>query len=274
MEHTPKKHSPLASPSVRDDSAEEMDFCSSAEVEEEPIPSVEEEIHVVERTQMDPAPPLLSTDSSPTFDTSSPYGSPSTQQLESYLALHSELALALSPRRSQEPIPLPPPSPTSGWDSDEEGDDLPTIDGFLAQVDQDYAGVPGVDGAFAAGVVGDLDRPLPGEVIDLASFKALRERSLSPPPHLAQPVDFFVDDKPELGSFEFMEVDGGSALGLETSGGGPMLPAQGEDPSSAEMAREMDTSSGVAEEALSALERIFICAKSEKPEERYARPLQ
>ena len=276
MEHAPKKHSPLASPSVREDSTDDTYFRSHLR-EEEDLPSVEEELYAAERTEMDlgvAAPPLLSTDSSsPSFDSTSPYGSPNNQQLDSYLALHSELTLALSPRRAQAPLPLPPPPPppTSGWDSDEEGDDLSTIDGFLAQVDQDFAaGTTGVDGAYAAGVVGDLDAPLPGEVIDLASFQALRERSLSPPPHLLHVVDRAAEDEPENSSFGFMEVDVASALGLESSGGVPMLPHQ-EDVGSAEMSREMDTSSVVAEEALSALERIFICAKSEAPEDRSAR---
>ena len=271
MEHTPKNHSPLASPSVRDDSADEMDFPTGEKADEQGMPSVEEELLAVERTDMDLATRAI--DVSPTFDTS-PFGSPNNQQLESYLALHSELTLALSPRRSQAPLPLPPPlPPTSGWDSDEEGDDLSTIDGFLAQVDQDFAaGASSVDGAYPPGVVGDLDQPLPGEVIDLAAFQALRERSLSPPPHLVHNVESILDEKSELGSFEYMQVDGGSALGLESTGGGPILPAredEREEPESVEMVREMDTSSVVAEEALSALERIFLCAKSERPEERF-----
>lgn len=268
-EHVPKRHSPLASPSIQDE-REEMDFGHHHHVEPDAESDISLELFDAEHTDLhsptSQSPHLrISHPSPPKYDVESPYGSPDDQQLESYLALHSELTLALSPRRGEPALP-----PTSGWDADEDdGDDLSTIDGFLAEVDSRFV-VPRMaplDSRLYDLPVGDAgDVPQPGELLDLASYNALHARSLSPPPHLDGAL-VSEDATSARDSLGLMEVDSPSSLGLEKESLMPSV-ALLHDASSVDMVRESELSVPVPEEGLSALERIFICAKSDQLEER------
>lgn len=322
--------------------------------EREVRPSVEEELEEAERTDMDlglssvppssplPCLPPLFSPSSPTtgkprlptktngFDLSpsvpsleSPPGSPGAGQLVEYLALHSELTLALSPRRDGSTLPGPfavtrkadQPEPKSGWDPDED-----ELEGYLAAESEGETYEP-MESDFYAETVSPLEHfkdsseGLAGlerqreEVIGLDAYEALRSSELEAPPHLIRTLDSLplTSSFPSVTPASFdafgMEVDAPtSALGLDASlqlnysqsrsldllVGSPagstemvredsiLISNEEIDVGAAGMELEADLDGGDAAdsetETLSALERIFIGAKSDSPEERCVPP--
>lgn len=260
MEHLPKKHSPLAEAVVRDMKGR-ADFEEEKGLEEE-RGSVEDELLEAESCLMNLIPattnPSLTTTTnresySPTAATNhlvSPYGSPDAVQLEAYLTLHSELTLALSPRRGEVEILA---VPKSGWDED-EGDDLVLESSTEHEME--------MEAEKESEVIEEASGLLLSST-ELSHFESSEERK-----ELNNLMESFGESNQNFigngnSNFGFMELDSPSVGFTATS------TTMNREIVSVGMVRSTEVADvSIEEEKLSPLERIFICAKSEHSEER------
>ena len=249
-EHVPKRHSPLASPSItgEPDDREGEDLRleeaeGTLEIIRDERGQVEKELSEAEGTGMDLG--LLLEASRPL----SPCGSPEHQEVSTYLSLHQDSSSLFStgiPWNDGSPAPLAGPSSSQPIPSPQI---LDFDEGFASSSPPRHS--PAFQAVVSHGPEGDTlfaasEITVDAERTDLVASGA-------PQVPLAEPCAALLvgSDYRALG---FMDVDGPSALGLET-GVAPGV--------------ENEQELAIDEESLSSLERIFVCAKSETTEERF-----
>ncbi|ORY55154.1 armadillo-type protein [Leucosporidium creatinivorum] len=299
-DHAPKKHSPLASPALNGDGEEDEEEKSlgagmeekeeeseetqeSAEKQEEQQETVEQALEDAESTEMD-----LGVSSDATVAPSPPVEEPTPSPSASE---HQDDTLA-EPLPVTSSAPTPSSPPRSGWDmddaSEDEEEDPTTPTGLAADVDEGFASnsppssptTTRLEAAHAE-ASGDLalarmSRDRPSSLSTSPTTSALQSISLSPNRSGPPPQLHFAAEPHQPGDtspFGFGGMDLDHEREREGSGAG--MEGEGEESS----ALGLETLDGVDrdeegeviaidEDSLSALERIFICAKSESVEER------
>lgn len=233
-EHVPKFPSPLALPvfSKADEGMEGM----SPEVEHEGDNVLPEE------NGMDLGAPLTRVRSS------SPCGPPVHQEVASHLTSTSPPQSEWNDKRPLS-APLPPPHRSPSFRTDDDVID----EGFACSSPPRSSFLDSVDDLATS----SYDITEIASTLRFDPARTVREGSVSPPPTL----DPIVPNVSNFGGLGFMDVDVPSGLGLDTPG----FPLAGTTQVFPDR-EDID----IDEDSLSALERIFLCARSELMNERCA----
>lgn len=289
-DHAPKKHSPLASPALngdREDDEEEKGLGAAPEKEESKKEehgdekhqggqqeTVEQALEAAEQTEMD-----LGVGSE---ETAAAPSSPVEERTPSPLASEERGHTLVEP---SPPTAVASP-PRSGWDMDDASEDeeedgpsssVDVDEGFASNSPPSSPTTTRLEAAQAE-ASGDLalarmSRDRPSSLSTSPTTSALQSISLSPNRSGPPPQLHFAAEPHQQGDtspFGFGEMDvdqerTASSAGME--GEGEETSALGLDTHGADRDEEGEVIA-IDEDTLSALERIFICVKSESVEER------